>query len=60
MKKQNKANSVLKFDVMLNDKFIKTLEYKYCPLFPIEEGELNKFVLKKLPTLKGKDFKIAF
>ena len=48
------------FDVMLNGRFICTLKYKYCPLFPIDFEDLTKFVLKKRPTLKGKDFRIAF
>lgn len=37
------------FDVMLNGRFICTLKYKYCALFPID---FEKFVLKKRPTLK--------
>nr|UWG77811.1 MAG: hypothetical protein [Bacteriophage sp.] len=41
------------FDVMLNGRFICTLRYKYCPLFPIEIDELVKLVLSKRPTLKG-------
>lgn len=49
-----------KFDVMLNGRFICTLFYKYCPLFPIDSEELVKFVLEKRPTLKGKPFRIAF
>ena len=48
------------FDVMLNGRFICTLKYKYCALFPIDFEDLEKFVLKKRPILKGKDFKIAF
>ena len=48
------------FDVMLNGRFICTLKYEYSPLFPIDIEELTKFVLKKIPTLKGKDFRIAF
>lgn len=48
------------FDVMLNGRFICTLKYKYCALFPIDFEVLEKFVLKKRPTLKGKDFRIAF
>lgn len=48
------------FDVMLNGRFVCTLKYKYCALFPIDFEELEKFVLKKRPTLKGKDFRIAF
>ena len=48
------------FDVMLNGRFVCTLKYKYCALFPIDFEDLTKFVLKKRPTLKGKDFRIAF
>lgn len=48
------------FDVMLNGRFVCTLRYKYCPLFPIEIDELVKLVLSKRPTLKGKPFRIAF
>lgn len=48
------------FDVMLDGRFICTLKYKYCVLFPIDLEELNKFILKKRPTLKGKNFRIAF
>ena len=48
------------FDIMLNGRFICTLKYKYCALFPIDFEDLTKFVLKKRPTLKCKDFRIAF
>lgn len=49
------------FDVMLNGRFVCTLKYKYCALFPIDfEDFLTKFILKKRPTLRGKDYRIAF
>ena len=48
------------FDVMLDGRFICTLKYKYCALFPIDFEDLEKFVLQKRPTLKGKDFRMAF
>lgn len=48
------------FDVMLNGRFICTLAFEYCPLFPIKYEELEKFILKKRPTLKGTNYKIAF
>jgi hypothetical protein len=48
------------FDVMLNEQYIHTFKYKYNLLFPIEEEELRKFVEERLPTLKGKKFKILF
>lgn len=47
------------FDVMLNGRFIKTFKYRYNPLFPINGNELSKFVEDKLPTLKGKPYRIA-
>lgn len=50
----------LVFDIMLNGKFICTLKYKYCALFPIDFEELKKYILKKRPTLRGKDYRIAF
>ena len=34
----------LVFDVMLDGRFIHTFRYRYCPLFPIDEQELEKFV----------------
>lgn len=48
------------FDVMLNGRFICTLKYEYSPLFPIDLEELDKFILSKKPSLKGKDFRIVF
>lgn len=48
------------FDIMLNGKYICTLKYDYNALFPIDLEELNKFILSKRPSLKGKDFRIAF
>ena len=50
----------LVFDVMLNGRFVSTLRYKYCPLFPIDFDELKEFILSKRPTLKGKDYRIMF
>ena len=49
----------LTFDVMLNEHFIKTFKYRYNPLFPIDGNELSKFVEDKLPTLKGKPYRIV-
>ena len=45
------------FDVMLNGRFVCTLKYRFCPLFPITEEELAKFVEEKRPSLKGKNYK---
>lgn len=48
------------FDIMLDGRFICTLKYKYCALFPIDFEDLEKFILSKKPSLKGKDFRIMF
>lgn len=48
------------FDIMLNGKYVCTLKYKYCALFPIDLKDLEKFILNKRPSLKGKDYRIAF
>ena len=51
--------STFEFDIMLNGKFVCTLRYKYCALFPIDFEELKKFIVNKKPSLKGKDYRIA-
>lgn len=33
------------FDIMLDGRFICTLKYKYCALFPIDFEDLKKFIL---------------
>lgn len=48
------------FDVMLDGRFVCTLKYEYCALFPIDFEDLEKFIFSKKPSLKGKDFRIAF
>ena len=39
------------FDVMLDGRFVCTLKYKYCALFPIDFEELEKYVLQKRDLL---------
>ena len=60
MDKSEQDMKTLVFDVMLDGRFIHTFRYQYCPLFPIDEEELEKFVTDSLPTLNGKDFEILF
>ena len=55
----NSDMNVFKFDIMLNGRFVCTLRYKYCALFPIDFEDLKKFILSKRPSLKGKDYRIA-
>ncbi len=52
--------SEFNFDVMLNGRFVCSLKYQYCPMFPITEEELSRFVESKRPSLKGKKYNIAF
>ena len=47
-------------DIMIQDKFYKQLTYNYSELFIIDADEVKAFVLKKLPTLKNKEFTIKF
>lgn len=47
-------------DVMLKGRFVCTLQYKYCPLFPIDIKELIDFVISKRPTLRNQPFNIVF
>ena len=47
-------------DIMVNGKFYQQLTYNYSELFIIDADEVKAFVLKKLPTLKNKEFTIKF
>ena len=49
----------MKFDVMLNGRYVCTMTYKYCPAFVITEDEITKFVEDKRPSLKGKKWNIV-
>lgn len=51
---------ILTFDVMLGDRYVCTMRYRYCSLFPVSAEELRKFVISKRPTLRDKDFRIEF
>ena len=46
-------------DIMLHGQFIATLRMPLRP-WPFTEDEVREFVLSKLPTLRGEDFKVAF
>ena len=54
-----KKSKMLSFDVMLGGKFIKTYEIMQGP-FILDEKEVRKFVEERLPTLRGKNFKVEF
>lgn len=50
----------LTFDVMLHDRYVCTMKYRYCPLFMIDVRELENYVTSRRPSLKGKPFRIEF
>lgn len=50
---------ILTFDVMLRDRFVCTLKYRYCPLFPLDLKDLERFALSKRPTLRGQQYRIV-
>lgn len=47
-------------DVMLRDRFVCTLRFRYCPLFAISINEIKQFVESKRPSLIGKPYRIVF
>ena len=50
-------------DIMLHGRLVATLRMTLrMPLrpWPFTEDEVREFVLSKLPTLRGEDFKVAF
>ena len=58
--KDRRQRKWIYLDIMVKGKFYKQIPMQYCPLFPIEEEDLIKFVLDRLPSLKNKDFTINF
>ena len=59
-KKRKEGWKWIYLDIMIGDKFYQQLPMQYCPLFPIEEEDVVKFVLDRLPSLKNKRFTINF
>ena len=49
---------IVRVDIMLNDMFIHTIKYSHEADCPIDECRLIEYVEDRLPTLKGKDFKL--
>lgn len=45
-------------DVMLDGMFVCTMKYRLPWYEEVSEAKLREHVLSRLPTLKGKDFKI--
>ena len=47
-------------DIMLKDRFIATVVYNRNPIFPVDINVIERLVIEKLPSLKGKSFEIYF
>lgn len=63
----NRIGKGWSIDIMLKGRYIATLKLPYYAADYIIDGQpafelatITNFVLKKLPTLKGEDFKIRF
>lgn len=50
----------LEADIMLKDRFIATVVYNRSPIFPVDINIIERLVIEKLPSLKGKSFEICF
>ncbi len=49
-----------RIDVMLDGRYQATLTYRHSALAPIKETRLRRFVEHRLPTLRGKSFRVFF
>ena len=49
---------IRRYDVMLGERYYRTIVYKSNFNIPPTDEELRKFVLSKLPTLKNKQFEV--
>ena len=60
MKRMMKKYKTIYLDIMVNGRFYQQLAYRYCPFFVIDFVDVKKFILKSLPSLKNKDWKVGF
>ena len=42
----------LNIDIMNGERFVKTLHYKYSPVFNLEIDEVEKFIREKVPNIR--------
>ena len=52
--------NLLKFDVMVNGRYYHTMTYPHCSAFKLNLDKVYDYVVKRLPTLKGKKVELAF
>lgn len=57
---RSSSRAKLSYDVMVEGRYVGTLTYNYCPLFPLDGNELMKYTESKLPYLNGKNYEIKF
>lgn len=47
-------------DIMVGERFFAQVKYNYLPIFPIHLEDMEKFCIEKYPSLKNKQFTLAF
>ena len=52
------SQKTLFVDVMLHEKFVFTLKYKFCPLFKLKIEDIVEKVFEARPSLKGKPIEL--
>lgn len=52
---KNNNYKTIFIDIMLGDRFLFTMPYKYCPLFKINIQDIYKKVIDKRPSLFNKE-----
>lgn len=55
-----KPSRQVKFDVMLNERYVCTMTYKITFPHILTEEEISNYVEGERPSLRGKDYNIAF
>lgn len=55
---QSNGTRTLLVNVMLKERYVFTLRYRYFPLFRLDLEDVAKEVIKKRPSLKEKPFQM--
>lgn len=50
----------VKMDVMVDERYYGTMWFEYSPIFTIREQDIAEQVERQYPTLKGRDYYVAF
>ena len=51
---------MLVIDIMLNGMFVCQMQMPHCPLFPVDQAEVRRYVVEKKPSLTGKPFTVEY